>query len=332
MSELVLVAGTAHGPLLALALDFWVQRARDEMASGDRVLNTLDGRLLSYAELSSEVGDRFSRKNGRDVFTSQIAASRAALDRLALDLRNAAPDVVVLIGNDQAELFDASNTPALAVYNGDTVRTHRRDTTGFPEWRKRVSRAYGMDRVRDYPGAPDFAAGLIGDLVARGFDIAAIGDVPDPERRGFGHAYGFVVERLFGGTPPPLVPVLVNTFTPLNTPAPGRCLAFGRALRQAILSRSDSRRVAVIASGGLSHFICEEEFDRRILATLESGRMDELAALPQAALSSGSAEIRSWIVLAGVAEGDPFAWREYVPVHRTPAGSGIGMAWAVWQR
>jgi hypothetical protein len=331
MAEIVLLAGTCHGPLLELTPDFWVIRAEDEMRSPARMLNTRDGRFLTYPELLAEVGDRYSAKNTLAVFTQQAATSQAALDRLAANLRAAQPDAVVLIGNDQDELFSSASIPAFAVYHGAEVRTHKRDTSKFPEWRKRVSRGYGMDRVRTYPGAPDLAKGIIGSLMRADFDVTACGDVPEPEKLGFGHAYGFVCERLFGGAPPPLVPVLVNTYTPLNRPSPRRCVAFGRALRAAIESAPQPLKVAVIASGGLSHFLCEEDMDREILAALETGDTEALAALPEAALSSGSSEIRSWIVLSGLLDGFRMQWNEYVPVHRTPPGSGIGMGWAVWQ-
>ena len=220
---------------------------------------------------------------------------------------------------------------AFAIYHGAEVRTHKRDTSTFPEWRKIVSRGYGMDRVRTYTGAPAFAKSVIAALMGADFDVTACGDVPEPEKLGdLGHAYGFVCERLFGGSPPRLVPVLVNTFTSLNRPSPRRCIAFGRALRKAIESYPEDLRVAVIASGGLSHFLCEEELDRKILAALAEDDTDALAALPEPALSSGSSEIRSWIVLSGLLHGYRMQWNEYVPVHRTPPGSGIGMGWAVW--
>jgi OH-DDVA oxygenase len=135
---------------------------------------------------------------------------------------------------------------------------------------------------------------------------------------------------LFGGSPPPLIPILVNTYRPLNTPSPIRCLALGQALRRAIATLDPELRVAVIASGGLSHFLCEEEFDRDILEKLEQGRSAELANLPEAALKSGTSEVRSWIVLAGVVGDQRPDWTDYVPVHRTPVGTGIGMAFATW--
>lgn len=40
--------------------------------------------------------------------------------------------------------------------------------------------------------------------------------------------------------------------------------------------------------------------------------------------------IRNWIVAAGAAEGLRTKWQEYVPLYRSPAGSGCGMAFAAW--
>lgn len=331
MSNVIIFAGTCHGPLLELSPDYWVVRAEDEKNSPARMLNTIDGRILTYSELLAEVGDRYGAKNTREVFARQAATSQAALDRLAADLRAVAPDLVVIVGNDQDELFSAANIPAFSIYTGARVLTHKRDTSKFPEWRKLVSRGYGMDRVREYSGAPVMAIDLVRRLVAQDFDVSTCNAVPDPERQGFGHAFGFVCERLFGGTPPPIVPVMVNTFTELNRPSVRRCYAFGQALGRAIAESGSGDRIAVIASGGLSHFVCEEDMDRRILRALESGDHGVLTSLPEAALSSGSAEIRSWIVLAGMLGKRPMTWSEYVPVHRTPPGSGIGMGWAVWR-
>jgi hypothetical protein len=47
-------------------------------------------------------------------------------------------------------------------------------------------------------------------------------------------------------------------------------------------------------------------------------------------LNSGSSEIRNWIVAAGAAAELRMKWREYVPLYRTPAGTGCGMAFAEW--
>jgi hypothetical protein len=88
----------------------------------------------------------------------------------------------------------------------------------------------------------------------------------------------------------------------------------------------------VIASGGLSHFTLDEALDRDVLRACREGDGAALSAMPVAKLNSGNSEIRNWIVAAGAAEGLRTAWQEYVPLYRTAAGTGCGMAFAAWQR
>jgi hypothetical protein len=61
-----------------------------------------------------------------------------------------------------------------------------------------------------------------------------------------------------------MVPVMVNTYYPPNQPTPKRCYAFGQAVRKAIESWDSNKRVALMASGGLSHVVIDEEIDDRI--------------------------------------------------------------------
>ena len=63
---------------------------------------------------------------------------------------------------------------------------------------------------------------------------------------------------------------------------------------------------------------------------MRSGDHAVLASLPAAALNAGSSEIRNWIVVAGAVEGRRNQWIDYHPIRRTPAGTGIGAAFAVW--
>ncbi|BBE33270.1 hypothetical protein [Sphingosinicella microcystinivorans] len=330
MATIVLGAATSHGPMLALPAKFWVERAQDEMKSDARMMNTLDGRRLTYAELYRERGDRHRDDIDLATFEKKEALCRSALDRLRADIEAARPDVILLIGNDQNELFAENNVPSLAVFHGDAITTHPRDTSRMPEWRVRVTRDYGMDWPRSYPVDRKMAEYLVGGLMDAGFDVSALGSVPEPEKLGLGHAHGYVLERFFDGSPPPVVPVFINTFTPLHPMRPGRCLALGRVLRQLVEADGTSRRVAIIASGGLSHFICEEEFDREFLALIAAQDWDALAAIPEAKLSAGTSENRSWLVLAGAMHGRALVWQDYVPIPRTPAGSGQGMGWSVW--
>ncbi len=104
------------------------------------------------------------------------------------------------------------------------------------------------------------------------FDIAAIMSQPKDghsETKNLGHAYGFIYRRLLKDKPLPLVPILVNTFYPPNQPSPKRCFDFGRAIGRAIAAWDSDARVVVVGSGGMSHFVIDEEFDHRILGAFQ---------------------------------------------------------------
>jgi hypothetical protein len=102
-------------------------------------------------------------------------------------------------------------------------------------------------------------------------------------------------------------------------------------LRRVVNEFPQQLRVAIVASGGLSHFVCDEELDRSVLQAIGASDSESLRRLPRAALNSGSSEIANWITVAGAMQGHGIRWHEYVPVHRTPAGTGIGLTFLTWK-
>ena len=72
----------------------------------------------------------------------------------------------------------------------------------------------------------------------------------------------------------PVVPVLLNTYYPPNQITARRCHDIGRALRASIEASPLPLKVAVAASGGLSHFIVDDVLDRRVLDACAQGRAD----------------------------------------------------------
>ena len=128
----------------------------------------------------------------------------------------------------------------------------------------------------------------------------------------------------------PIVPVAAEHYYPPNQPTPKRCYQLGRALRQSIEAWPEARRVGVLGSGGLSHFVVDEALDRHVLDILAKRDADAIAALPLERLNSGNSEIRNWIAAAGALEGLSMRLVDYVPCYRSEAGTGCGMAFAVW--
>ena len=330
MARIVLGIGASHTPLLTLTVEQWEHRAAVDYANTE--LNMSDGRLLNYRQVLEELGPRAADVISLDILGAKERACDAALARLADELEAVAPDVVIIVGDDQRELFTATNQPALAIFHGEEIVTSDKyGRESAAEWIKAMGRGYLMDEVHVLPGAPGFALELIAGLMDEGFDMAACARVEDPKVAGFGHAYGFIVKRLFRKRSIPVVPLLVNTYYGPNVPSATRCHDLGRALKRVVDHSPADLRVAVIASGGLSHFVVDEELDGTIVNAFETGDHTALRRIPRGALNSGSSEILNWVVAAGAVEQLPLHWKEYQALYRTAAGTGVGAAFAVWR-
>jgi 3-O-methylgallate 3,4-dioxygenase len=162
-----------------------------------------------------------------------------------------------------------------------------------------------------------------------GFDVASSQRLPDGE--GEGHAIAYVHRRVMDAEKPvPVVPIFLNTYYPPNQPRPRRCYAFGEVLRCAIENYPQEARIGILASGGLSHFLVDEDFDRAILKACREKNAEFLQTLPRNKLHAGSSEILNWVALAGSVVHLDLEWFEYVPGYRTPAGTGTGLSFAAW--
>lgn len=328
MASIVMGVGTSHSPLLLMPGESWALHTPDLWQSDP--LHNLDGRRVSYAELLHERGGKHKIWCSPSHLAAQSVIAQQCLQRIAAEIARTDPDVVLVIGDDHNELLGHENLPALSVYYGADVAMLSAAKPGVPDWLQDVHRRYGMGTGRIHKGAPAFARALIAELIGREVDVGAVASVPDPVRRGFGHAFGFVAERLLGGRPIPMLPVLLNTHFPPNIPTARRCYEIGRKLRRAIEACPFDLRVAIIGSGGLSHFVCEEALDHELLNAFRTGDIDMIGEIPRAALKPGTSEILTWIVMAGAVEHLKVTWDEYLPVYQTPAGTGIGLAFMSW--
>jgi hypothetical protein len=351
----------SHTPLLILPPELW-----EEYALGDRGLRDLvfppAGYHLSFDDAVATTVPASIRDRPRDLnfFRRQSQAAQDALDRLAESLRAARPDVVVIISDDQDEWFYENNMPAFAVYWGPSAPVIPRPEPVSGTERRRelarlVARGYGARR-RDIPVDSHLGRHLVERLMDQDFDVAQLTypepvsggritrrfpaadgedtfDVESPPRSvGLPHGYSFVIERLMGDTVIPILPVFQNTCYPPNAVTPRRCLALGQAMAKAFADWEEDVRIAVVASGGLSHFVVDEEIDRELLGALAAGDDERLRNLPTHRLRSATSECLNWVTLAGVLAGErlPMELLAYEPVYRTEAGTGAGLGFARW--
>ncbi|MCF7553670.1 hypothetical protein [Pseudonocardia sp. WMMC193] len=326
MAEIVFGAGTSHSPLLAAPPHLWAERADQDRANPELYDNA--GVVRSFDDLAAEAGDRFDGHRTMQSWQDSWDRSQAALDRLREDFRRVAPDVVLVIGDDQRELFDSTNQPAMSISAAAQMKTGVIDDHDS-EFLKEAAIAYLMNEEFTFSGHAQLAEDLVRGLMEEGIDIGWMTDAP--AGKGFGHAYGFPIHRFLQPDPVPVIPFMLNTYYPPNQPSPKRCYELGRALRAAAAASPINARIAILASGGLSHFVVDEGLDRKVLDAIHAKDADALCALPPELLNSGSSEIRNWITAAGAMDGHAVAWSEYVPIVRSAAGTGCGMGFLAWQ-
>jgi OH-DDVA oxygenase len=334
MAEIVLGLGTSHAPQLSTPPESWPRRG-----NWDKGLPKLvyQGQAYTYPELLEARGAAFERELTADKAQVRYDTCQQAIGQLATTLEEAAPDVLVMLGDDQNEVFvvEESTIPAFTVFTGPTV-----DNAPYHD-PNRVQ--MGIDDATwshmppervSYPAVPTLAEHIVRTLVAAEFDPAHSRKLP-PGRHGnssVGHAFGFVYRRVLNDRLLPSVPIFINTYYPPNQPTARRCYEFGRTVRRGIDSWEGNQRVAVVTSGGLTHFVIDEEFDQQILRAMQARNHDALTSIAESYLMSGNSEIKNWITLAGVmADSDlPMHLLDYVPCYRTEAGTGCGMAFARW--
>jgi Catalytic LigB subunit of aromatic ring-opening dioxygenase len=331
MAEIVLGIGTSHGPLLSTPPDQWDLRAKADRANKNHYYR---GKTYDYESLLHERAPGFAKEAALETRRERHERCQRALDAVGKKFKDVAPDAFVIVGNDQREIFSDDLTPAITVFRGTAIEnipdTHPEVSPGL----KIAEAGNCPPEGATYPGAQGLADHIIKTLVADDFDLAQATKLPkDSARLGIPHAYGFVYHRVLGDTPPPSVPVIFNVHYEPNRPSLRRCLALGHALRRAIKNWNGHKRVALVASGGLTHFVIDEEFDQTVLGAMERGDEDALGRLPEEYFRVGTAEIKNWlpVIAAMTAERRRFHKIDYVPCYRSEAGTGNAMAFVYWE-
>ena len=324
MASLVAGFGSSHSPMLAAQIEDWTG---DAFAGRDRARRFVDfdGNPCRYDELLARAPVDAAARIAPDALAQRHAGKDAAIARLRDDIAAAKLDALIVIGDDQEEMFDHNNMPAIGIYYGETISNARAAEIKTPLNRARMRfQEDGADV--DYPCHAPLARHLIDSLQRNDFDLSAMaGNAPGKYE---GHAISFVHRFLMGKTPIPVVPLFLNAYYAPNQPTPARCHSLGKALRRAVESFDGAARVGVLASGGLSHFLVDEDFDHAVIDAFR--RHDEafFRDAPLHKLQSGSSEIRNWICLAGAVSDLDLTWVSYMPGYRTPALTGTGLCFA----
>lgn len=332
MAQLVAAFGSSHSIMLVSQREDWMHGFRAIDPKNPHLYDKA-GRKTEYAALLAAAPPQAEALQPPEVLSQRFDAAQAAMDRVRDAIAAAKLDVLIIVGDDQTELFTPRNNPAIAIYHGPTIRNTAREPAGPADpWAKSARMwRHEPEADRDYPVKADMAAWLTRRLCDRDFDITAMDGLTPGQFEG--HAFQFVHRRLMAEPERqrmPVIPVILNTFDPPNQPTPRRCVALGQALRELVAEWPQDLRVGVIASGGLSHFVVDEALDAHVIGAIRRKDLAALAALDPAQLQAGSSEIRNWIVVGAMATDLHLGQVDYIPGYRSPALTGTGLAFATW--
>jgi len=209
-----------------------------------------------------------------------LEASISAMRALGKVLDETKPDAIIFLGLDHVETFTLASIPTFAMVISKTADAD-----------------FGPHKYSQ-PIAQDLALALLDGLVDKGFDMTY------SQKALLGHAFAVPFEYILEDRKIPIVPFITNVYLP-PLPNPRRCAALGKAIAEIVASRPE--RVAIIASGGMSHYPGtdkyphpEYEFDKWAIERMEEGDLDALLDLTLDQLDEvGNGELLTWMELFG---------------------------------
>ncbi len=229
----------------------------------------------------------------------------------------ARPDVIVAFSNDHLLNWPINNTPEYTVGIG---AEHVGPADWYDEW-------LGMPTKYRIPGRPDLARFIVNESVRRRLALAYLRTME------FDDGISVPMHFLNPEGAMPLVPVTMNCTVP-PVPTPERAYHVGTILRDVLTAFPGNERVAIMATGGLSHepggpryFWVDEEFDLWFLDLLKRGdhegllRECTLEKMEEAG-SGGTAELNAWILAMAFTRG-PADVLAYMPAVAWRSGTGM---------
>ena len=121
MARLVAAFGSSHSIMLV--------SQREDWQHGFRVIDPKNphyydraGNPTSYEQLLAIAPQQAEAMVTPEKMGERFDAAEAAMDELRDRIRAARLDVLIVVGDDQTELFRTTNNPTFAIYYGETIR------------------------------------------------------------------------------------------------------------------------------------------------------------------------------------------------------------------
>ena len=218
-------------------------------------------------------------------------------------IRASGAEALMVIAAEHFGNFFMENMPAFAIGMAD----HYEGPIEDPAWMK-------IER-RQIPGNKDLSLRLIKGVMEEV-------DTAYAEEWKFDHGIMVPLNFLTPNYDMPVIPANINCQGPPLTPL-HRAYAFGQAIRHAADALPE--KIALVGTGGISHWPAtpdsgkiNEEWDRDFLDKFLNNRKDDLLAYSDRATyadaGQGAFEIRTFIAVAGAAEGGKGKLWFYEPI------------------
>jgi len=171
-------------------------------------------------------------------------------------LEDTGADVIVLVSDDHFNSYFYDHMPSFTIGIGECE--------GWGDW-----------QIPEYmiPVQQDLAKHILHTGLENNVDFAFT------MRMKVDHGHTQAIYFLNSDLGIPVVPIAVNTAAP-PLPTMDRCFQLGEMLRQSIESWESDKKVAIVASGGLSHWVpipkidSEKQEDQGLIHILKNGRQE----------------------------------------------------------
>ena len=126
MAQLVAAFGSSHSIMLVSQREDWQHGFRVIDAKNSHYYDR-NGDKTDYEALLAAAPAGSEAMVTPEKMGERYDAAEAAMDHLGQRIRDARLDVLLIVGDDQTELFRTTNNPAFAIYFGDTIRNTARE-------------------------------------------------------------------------------------------------------------------------------------------------------------------------------------------------------------
>jgi Catalytic LigB subunit of aromatic ring-opening dioxygenase len=220
----------------------------------------------------------------------------AGFHELRRRLAAARPDLLVMFVNDHLQNFAYNNLPAFCV---GLAASYDAPSEGGSKLMRITPR-----KIR---GHPEWAMALLEAGLAGGVDFAYSYEIESWDE------LSVPLHFLLPDGDLPIVTVYTNCVAP-PLPALARCREVGAFVGRFARGRPAGERIAVLGTGGISHWVglpetgrVNPDFDHRILDHVTRGDVEALTRLTYDEVErdggNGGQELRNWIALLGAVPG-----------------------------